>query len=118
VLSLGEYRRAVEIDGLEATEVKLKFPRVTLGNEIELTYGIPDDRLLSKFLPLHDETITFAVGTEPPIVVRVPYCAGWNTASLDTSSMRGTDRSVEITLQTNGTHFPVAVDARVPGERR
>ena len=118
VLSLGECRRAIEIDGLRATAVKLGFPRVRLGDEIELTYGIPDDRLLSKFLPLHDETITFAVGTAPPIVVRVPYCAGWNTASLDTSSMRGTDRSVDITLQTNGTHFPVAVDARVLGDSR
>ncbi|HEY5376391.1 MAG TPA: CapA family protein, partial [Polyangiaceae bacterium] len=113
VLSLGEYRHAVEIHGLDTTSVKLRFPRVRLGDKLELTYGIPDDRLLSKFLPLHDETITFAVGTATPIVETIPYRAGWNRASVDTSSVRGSADNIDITLQANGTHFPVAVDLRV-----
>jgi hypothetical protein len=113
VLSLGEYRRAIEIGGPRTTAVRLRFPGVVLGGMFELTYGIPDDRLLSKFLPLHDQTITVAVGTAAPIVETIPYRAGWKKTSVDTSSMRGTTGRIDITLQTNGTHFPVAVDARV-----
>jgi hypothetical protein len=116
VLSLGEFRRTIELGGSRAAAIQLKFQRVELGNELELTFGIPDDRLLSKFLPLHDEAISLEIGNAPPSILNLPYRAGWRQVSIDTSSMRGTEQTIDITLRTNGTHFPVAVDLRVLGE--
>ncbi len=116
VTSLGEYLRAIEMDGTRAAAVKLTFSHVTLSGALEFTYGIPDDRLLSKCLPLHGETLTFAVAGVAPVVANISYRAGWRTTSIDTSATRGTDSSVVITLQTNGTHFPVAIDARISGD--
>ena len=116
VLSLGEFRRAIELDGGQAAGVELGFPAVALGSQIELTYGIPDDRLLSKFLPLHDETLAVKVGDAPPTLYALPYRAGWRTVSLDTTAMRGSAQTIRLTLNTNGTHFPVAIDARVTAD--
>jgi len=116
VLSLGEFRRAIELDGGQAAGVELRFPAVALGDQIELTYGIPDDRLLSKSLPLHDQTLALEVGDGPATLYTLPYRAGWRTASLDTTAMRGSAQTIRLTLHTNGTHFPVAIDARVIGD--
>jgi len=116
VLSLGEFRRAIELDGGQAAGVELRFPAVALGDQIELTYGIPDDRLLSKFLPLHDQTLALEVGDGPAALYTLPYRAGWHTASLATTALRGSAQTIRLTLHTNGTHFPVAIDARVIGD--
>ena len=117
VLSLGEFRRAIELDDGQAAGVELRFPAVALGDDIELAYGIPDDHLLSKYLPLHDETLAVEVGDAPETLYTLPYRAGWRTASLDTTAMRGSAQTIRLTLHTNGTRFPVAIDARIIGGR-
>ena len=110
VLSLGEFRRTIELGGSRAAAIELKFQRVQLGKQLEFTFGIPDDRLLSKFLPLHDEAISLEIGNSPPSILNLPYRAGWHRVSIDTSAMCGTEQTIALTLRTNGTHFPVAVD--------
>ena len=57
-----------------------------------------------------------ADGDAPEAVYTLPYRAGWRAASLDTSAMRGSARTIRLTLHTNGTHFPVAIDARIIGD--
>ena len=116
VLSLGEYRSAIEIEPGRNASVRVAFTNVLLEQKLKLTFGIPDDRLLSKFLPLHEQTIAIDVASQRLFVQSLSYRAGWHTAWVDTSSFAGTSQDIAISAETNGTHFPIAIDVEISGD--
>ena len=112
VLSLGEYRRAVELETGGEPTMALRFKNIRLGKSLLLAYGIPDDRLLSKFRPLRDERVVVDVAGRRVFESLLAYRVGWHSASVDTTASFGTTQDVDVSIETDGTHFPVAFDLR------
>jgi 4-amino-4-deoxy-L-arabinose transferase-like glycosyltransferase len=116
VLSLGEYRRAFELETGGQAAVRVHFKRVHLGTELRLAYAIPDDRLLSKFLPLRDETVVVQLAGRGVFSQPLGYRAGWQEVTIDTSAFSHTDQDMDISIETSGTHFPIAFAAEISGD--
>ena len=116
VLSLNEYRRALELETGGESAVSVRFGRVQIGTTLQLGYGIPDDRLLSKFLPLQDETVIVELGNHRIFSSFLPYQTGWHDVSIDTSGFAHTAQDISISIETNGSHFPIAFDPEISGD--
>jgi 4-amino-4-deoxy-L-arabinose transferase-like glycosyltransferase len=114
VLSLGEYRRAIELETGGDPTIGLRFKNIRLGKSLQLAYGIPDDRLLSKFRPLRDEWVVVEVGGSRVFASLLAYRVGWHSVAIDTSALADTAQDVDISIETNGSHFPVAFDLEIP----
>jgi hypothetical protein len=113
VLSLGEYRRAVELETGGEPTIGLRFKNIRLGGSFHLAYGIPDDRLLSKFRPLQDELVVVELGARRVFASLLAYRVGWHSISIDTSAWADTAQDVDISIETEGSHFPVAFDPEI-----
>ena len=116
MLSLGEYRHAIELEPGGNASVRVRFTNVRIGQKLRLTFGIPDDRLLSKYRPFREQTLAVDVGSQRLFIESVSYRAGWHAAWVDTSSFAQKVRDVVVSTEANGTHFPVALDLEIPGD--
>jgi hypothetical protein len=114
VLSLGEYRRAFEIEtGGGSRTVWTVFHAVHLGRKLQVEYALPDDRVLSKYRSLHDQIVTVIVGRRVVLKEPLPYEAGWRTTWINTFDQFGSV-DVRVLVQSGPTHFPVAFNIVVP----
>jgi hypothetical protein len=113
VSSLGEYRRAIELESAGRPRLRVTFGKVLLGDRLRLNYALPDDRLGSKSIALADQEIVLEIPGAASVRSPVPYLAGWRSVSVDTSAVSSTPNSVTVELQTHGMHFPVAFDLSI-----
>lgn len=113
VRSLGVPRAALELDAPPGTTLKLDLPPLSLGRRLALGYALPDDREQSKYRPFLAEALRVSVEDGPSVDLDVPYRAGFQFATLDTSTLRGSSRRVRVELSSPATHFPVAVELRL-----
>jgi 4-amino-4-deoxy-L-arabinose transferase-like glycosyltransferase len=107
VRSLGVWRPAIELDA-RGGALSLDFPKLVLGQSLEVAYALPDDRERSKFRPLLDQTVSLGVDGTSLLTETLPFQVGWHTSSLDTKAFAGAPRTLRITLQPAASHFPVA----------
>lgn len=109
--SMGEYRRVLELDPGGSRSVSVDFGDVPDGERLDVTFGLPDDRLRSKFAPLFDQHLVVAMNDRVLATSPIHYVLGWTTLEVP---LPPTDRRhLAISLETNGTRFPVAIDARI-----
>jgi hypothetical protein len=106
--SSGEFRRALVLQGEKVRTVSAVFDPVTLGEELRVVYGVPDYAIGR--LGRRSERLTIVVGTKTVLNRRIEFLTGWKTESIDTSHWTGTAQAVAITLEADGSDFPVAVD--------
>jgi hypothetical protein len=110
VVSMGEPRRAIEMDPGGYESVSARWQQVRLGSSLEFAYALPDDRVAKKNMPLNPQTISLWLGEELVHEGSLPYVAGWHFVSIDTRQSLGLTRDVKVVVAANGTHFPIAVD--------
>jgi hypothetical protein len=110
-LSLGAYRRVVEIDPGGHASVWVRVDGLPPARLIEIAYGLPDDRLRSKVSPLHEQRIHAWIGEREILAETLPYRVGWTEVVLDGRSLP--PGPIKLQVDGNGTHFPVAFDVRV-----
>jgi hypothetical protein len=115
VSSLGEYRRAIELDSGGRPRIRVTFRQALLGDRLRLSYALPDDRIGNKSVPLAEQEIVLEIPGVASVRNPVPYVAGWHTVSVDTSAVSSSPNSVTVELETHGTHFPVAFELSVEG---
>jgi hypothetical protein len=113
---MGVYRPALELDPGANENVSVRFAAIPRGQWLEVSYGLPDDRLQSKFLPLRDQRLSVTLGDREVAMRSVPYVVGWGRLTIPVPP--GRPSSATITVYSNGTHFPIAIDARVVGTSR
>lgn len=109
--SMGEYRRVLELDPGSKRSVSVRFPDLPDGDRLDVTFGLPDDRLRSKFAPLFDQRLIVSLDDRVLATSPIRYVLGWTT--LPIALPPADRRDVTISVETNGTRFPVAIDARV-----
>jgi hypothetical protein len=107
---MGEFRRVVEMEPGGNRASWAVFRGVALGRALEITFGLPDDRVERKFRPFNPQTLVVSIGDQRVFAATVPYVAGWTTSQVDTSGMAGKTADVRVEIETGGTHFPVAFD--------
>jgi hypothetical protein len=110
-LSLGVYRRVVELDPGAHASVWVRFDGVRPAGTITIAYGLPDDRLRSKVSPLHEQRVHVWIGEREVLAHTAPYRVGWNELVIDGRSLPWGPMKIQV--DANGTHFPVAFDVRV-----
>jgi hypothetical protein len=110
-LSLGVYHRVVELDPGGHASVWVRFDPFPRAATLEVTYGLPDDRLRSKVSPLHEQRIHLWLGDREILATTVPYRVGWNETVIDVRSLPAGPMKLQV--DANGTHFPVAFDVRL-----
>ena len=109
VLGLGQYRRALELDTGGRARVRLRF-RAALPGLLPVAYALPDDRIVSKYIPFGPQNLVLPADGRELFNESVAYRAGWNVRWIDARTLSSQARSFEVELQSHGTHFPVAVD--------
>jgi hypothetical protein len=115
VSSLGEYRRAIELESGGRARIRVTFDNSLLGDRLQLTYGLADDRIGNKSIPFAEQDLVLEIAGTEMVRSPVPYVAGWHSVAVDTSALSASPTSVTVELQTHGTHFPVAFDLNVEG---
>jgi hypothetical protein len=111
VLDLGEYHRAIELDPAGVSRVAVSLRNVPLSERLAVAFGLPDDRLRSKYAPLHDQRVTIAIGEREVLSEIIPYRIGFRRISVDTREFASARQVMTIAVHSNGTHFPIAVAA-------
>ena len=112
-LSLGTFRRAIEIETGGNPSVWVRFKGVRLAKRLEVAFAVPDDRVRSKLIAFGDQRLIVMIAERELLSESMPYRVGWNQLSIDTAALSVAPQDIKIIVRINGTHFPVVIDARV-----
>lgn len=110
VRSGGEYGDVLEMDPGPQRWIALRFRSVTLRNSLRVVFGLADDRARPRFRLLHPQAVRLRMGDSEVVHALAHEVTGWHSAELDTAKFMGQQRDLELRVESNRTHFPVALD--------
>jgi hypothetical protein len=89
--------------------IALRFRNVTLRNSLRVVFGLADDRERARFRLARPQAVQLRMGDSEVAQALASEVTGWQSAELDTRKLMGQQRDLELRLESNRTHFPVAL---------
>jgi hypothetical protein len=110
--SLGQFRRVLLMNPGANGKVSTTFPKVFLGEEMRLVYGLNDEGVSTR--RLGNQKLVVSVGDKVAFNQWVECTVGWHTATVDTSAWAGQEQDVTFVVETSPrADYGIGVEAIV-----
>ncbi|MBZ0272399.1 glycosyltransferase family 39 protein [bacterium] len=111
IVSHGIFRRALTLAPGEHGAVSVTFPKVLLGETIELAFGVADKTFTARARRLKVQHLRVQIGEKVRFRRKVEHLSGWQDVSVHTGDLAGTTQDVTFVLETREkSRFAVAID--------